>query len=202
MSTIRPICPELCFTIIFACSDQSRSLQLQSFCSFLMLYFLVSPCQLDSSSSSRFRLRSSSSPWLSFLIGFPLLAIPLLLLRGPAAAVVCPLLVPAPAFPALLLPAAFVPSIPTPFDSSRGTISIKKSNMSEYPMAAATSDFCKVRRLFDWATSHARDVSSAIKTVDHRGVCQPAGCKIKSSCRAQDKTHSRNICPARLEPRH
>ena len=47
-------------------------------------------------------------------------------------------------------------------DSSRGTMSIRKSNMSLLASAAAMSDLCSVRRLLSSAWIQARMVSSVI----------------------------------------
>ena len=47
--------------------------------------------------------------------------------------------------------------------SSRGTISIKKSKVSFFPIAMATSFLCKVRRLLSSVWIQARKVNSRIK---------------------------------------
>ena len=50
-------------------------------------------------------------------------------------------------------------------DSSRGTISMRKSKWSDFERARAISDFEIVRRLCASATRNARHVSSCMNTV-------------------------------------
>ena len=56
------------------------------------------------------------------------------------------------------------PDTPGTKGSSRGTMSMRKSNWSDLPSALAMSARDKVRRLLESATMNARAVISAIKT--------------------------------------
>ena len=60
-------------------------------------------------------------------------------------------------------PAAFAPCAP-PGGSSRGTMSMRKSNWSDLLRAFAMSARDNVRRLFESAMMNARAVISAMKT--------------------------------------
>jgi hypothetical protein len=52
----------------------------------------------------------------------------------------------------------------TGLKSSLGTISIRKSNMSDLEIATEMSDFCRVRLLFSSVLIQARKVNSKTKT--------------------------------------
>lgn len=71
----------------------------------------------------------------------------------------------------MLGPAAFFftavlecPVAAGPYGSSRGTMSIRKSNWSDLFSALAMSERDRVRRLFESAMMNAREVISAMKT--------------------------------------
>jgi hypothetical protein len=68
--------------------------------------------------------------------------------------------------PGIVFLAALFPGPETPGTkgSSRGTMSMRKSNWSDFPSALAMSARDRVRRLLESATMNARAVISAIKT--------------------------------------
>lgn len=65
----------------------------------------------------------------------------------------------------VFLTALFGPDTPGTKGSSRGTMSMRKSNWSDLLSALAMSARDRVRRLLESATMNARAVISAIKTV-------------------------------------